>query len=206
MLSTNFFSGITQDQIIVVEKEDYIHAVENLTPSVTEGELKRYEQLKQQFTMTSNGGNTVLDAQWEEWIYRVTSWQNVNPFPNKPWFLRVFSTSLLKTLWEKEKLLMTSNFSFSPSVFYLKTRWEKEKLLTTKTLWEITVGKREIAHYISPFPTVFSTCWRAVCHFHKILNCRMQTVSIWKSLNFVIWERVKLVKNENTCRQQNKRE
>ena len=28
------------------------------------------------------------------------------------------STSLLKTLWEKEKLLATSNFSFSHSVFY----------------------------------------------------------------------------------------
>ena len=43
---------------------------------------------------------------------------SVNPFPNKPWFLRVCSTSLLKTLWEKEKLLVTSNFSFSHSVFY----------------------------------------------------------------------------------------
>ena len=42
-----------------------------------------------------------------------------NPFSNKPWFLRVCSTSLLKTLWEKEKLLVTSNFSFSHSVFYL---------------------------------------------------------------------------------------
>ena len=41
-----------------------------------------------------------------------------NPFPNKLWFLRVCSTSLLKTLWEKEKLLVTSNFSFSHSVFY----------------------------------------------------------------------------------------
>ena len=42
-----------------------------------------------------------------------------NPFPNKPWFLRVYIMSLLKTLWEKEKLLVTSNFSFSNSVFYL---------------------------------------------------------------------------------------
>ena len=39
-------------------------------------------------------------------------------FPNKPWFLPACSTSLLKTLWEKEKLLVTSNFSFSHSVFY----------------------------------------------------------------------------------------
>ena len=42
----------------------------------------------------------------------------VNPFPNKPWFLRVCGGSLLKTLREKEKLLVTSNFSFSHSVFY----------------------------------------------------------------------------------------
>ena len=42
-----------------------------------------------------------------------------NPFPNKPWFLRVCSTSLLKKLREKEKLLVTSNFFFSHSVFYL---------------------------------------------------------------------------------------
>ena len=25
----------------------------------------------------------------------------VNPFPNEPWFLRVCSMSLLKTMWEK---------------------------------------------------------------------------------------------------------
>ena len=41
-----------------------------------------------------------------------------NPFPNKPWFLHVCSTSLLETLWKKEKLLVTSNFSISYSVFY----------------------------------------------------------------------------------------
>ena len=36
----------------------------------------------------------------------------INPFPNKPLFLRGCSTSLLKTL-------IRSNFSFSHSVFYL---------------------------------------------------------------------------------------
>ena len=41
-----------------------------------------------------------------------------NPFPNKPWFLRVCITSLLKTLWEKEKLLVNNNFSFFHSIFY----------------------------------------------------------------------------------------
>ena len=41
----------------------------------------------------------------------------INPFPNKPWFLYVCRTSLLKH-WEKEKLLVMSNFSFPHSVFY----------------------------------------------------------------------------------------
>ena len=44
---------------------------------------------------------------------------SINPFPNKPWILRVCSESLLKTPWEKEKWLVTSNFSFSHGVFYL---------------------------------------------------------------------------------------
>ena len=43
--------------------------------------------------------------------------KDVNPFPNKPWFLRACITSLLKTHLEKEKLLVTSDFSFSHSVF-----------------------------------------------------------------------------------------
>ena len=46
------------------------------------------------------------------------AWEKVNPFQNKPWFLHVCSTSRLKTLWEKEKLLITSNFSFSHSIFH----------------------------------------------------------------------------------------
>ena len=39
-----------------------------------------------------------------------------NPFPNNPLFLRVCSTSPLKTPWEKEKLLVTAVSPF-PTVF-----------------------------------------------------------------------------------------
>ena len=45
--------------------------------------------------------------------------ERVTPFLNKPWFLCVCIICLLKTQWEKEKLLVVSNFSFSHSVFYL---------------------------------------------------------------------------------------
>ena len=44
-------------------------------------------------------------------------WKRVNPFPNKPWFWHVCSTSLLKTLWEKEKLLLKRAISPFLTVF-----------------------------------------------------------------------------------------
>ena len=83
-----------------------------------------------------------------------------NPFPNKPRFLRVCSTSLLKTLLEKEKLLIMSNFFFSNSVFYQYGKF--------------------------------------FYHFHQIQNCCLQTLSVWKSLKFVVWEWVKELTNHFT--------
>ena len=55
-----------------------------------------------------------LTYQSENFIWHFYSF----PFPNKPWFLHVSSSSLSKTLWENEKIALTSNFSFSNSVFY----------------------------------------------------------------------------------------
>ena len=44
------------------------------------------------------------------------AWYN-NPIPNKPWFLRICRVSFFKTLWEKEQLLVTSNFFLFPQCF-----------------------------------------------------------------------------------------
>ena len=41
-----------------------------------------------------------------------------NSFPHNDTFWHPWETSLLKTLWGEEKLLVTSNFSLSHSVFY----------------------------------------------------------------------------------------
>ena len=43
---------------------------------------------------------------------------------------------------------------------------------------------------ISPFPTVFSTSLRIFCYFHSIQNFRLQSLSVWKNLKFVVWESV----------------
>ena len=51
-------------------------------------------------------------------IQPIRNYGTFYPFPNKTWFLCGCSTSLLKTLWEKEKLPVSSNFSFFHNVFY----------------------------------------------------------------------------------------
>ena len=83
----------------------------------------------------------------------------INTFPNKPFFLRICSTSLLKT------------------------------------------GKmRYCSHWgILPFSTVVSTLFvfeNYGCHFHQIKNWCLQTLSVWKSLKFVILEKVNPLLND----------
>ena len=47
----------------------------------------------------------------------------INPFPDNPWFLRPLGIGLMKILWEKEKMLVISIFSFSHNVFFLIWDW-----------------------------------------------------------------------------------
>ena len=58
--------------------------------------------------------------------------------------------------------------------------------------FENTVGKGEIARkeQFLLLPQCFLPTWRTFSSFHQIWNCRLQTLSVWKSLKFVIWERV----------------
>jgi hypothetical protein len=104
-----------------------------------------------------NLGPYLLPIFWKHYLSLLLRFCKFNRFPNKPWFACVCSKCLLKTLWEKEKLLVTNNFSFSPIVFYL-----------LGGLSAIFIGFK---------------------------NCCLQTLSIWKSPKFVIWERVKMKHN-----------
>ena len=58
--------------------------------------------------------------------------------------------------------------------------------------FENTVKKGEIARneQFLLFPQCFLPVSRTFCHFHWIWNCRLQSLSVWKSEKFVIWERV----------------
>ena len=80
----------------------------------------------------------------------------LNSFPNKPLFLRVCRTSLLKTSL-RTSLLKTS--------------------LKNKS-FENTVEKGEIARneQFLLFPQCFLPFWRTFCHFDQKCNCRLQTL------------------------------
>ena len=97
--------------------EELYQAVENMCSYKMSATL--YDQLKQ---VCENHVKSNISAFLE---YPLIWWyvcicqllMTLSPSPNEQWFLCVCSTSLLKTLWEKEKLLITSNFSFSYNVF-----------------------------------------------------------------------------------------
>ena len=84
---------------------------------------------------------------------------------------------------------MTKSFSFQCLTL-------SQTLVFTCLLYkslENTVGKGEIARneQFLLFPHCFLTYWKTFSHVHQISNCRLQTLSIWKSKKFVVWERVK---------------
>ena len=101
-----------------------------------------------------------------------------NPFPNDKnldWAkLKTTNSDFMKmaecpngqeTLWEKEKLLVTSNFSFSHSVFYPVGELTSIFIKNCQT-----VGKGEIARNepFLLFPQCFLPFWRSFLHFHQI--------------------------------------
>ena len=50
-------------------------------------------------------------------------------------------------------------------------------------------GKGEIARneQFLLFPQCFLPIWITFCHFRQLWNCRLQSLSVWKSLKFVVW-------------------
>ena len=97
---------------------------------------------------------------------------------------------------EKEKLLLTSNFSFSNSVFkslVLQTHenqglFGKGLTCLQNTAFENSMGKGRNEQFLF-FPHHFLLYWIYFHHLYQIYNCRLQTLSVWDSLKFVVWWR-----------------
>ena len=137
--------------------------------------------------------------------------RGLNLFPNKPFFMCVQFKSL-KTLWKKEKLLITriSHFytvvsilleNFLPFSSHLKLssanscNLEESKICRLlKTLWEeeklLIMSNFSFSHSVFyPFEEL-----SAIFIKFEIVVCNL---SISKCLKFVVWERVKTTKQHN---------
>ena len=60
--------------------------------------------------------NSISVISWQQLTLFMSFLERVKPFPHSDTFWRLWETSLLKIVWEKEKLLVASNFSFSHCV------------------------------------------------------------------------------------------
>ena len=104
----------------------------------------------------------------------------------------------MQTLWEKEKMLVSSIFSFflnvclkaSFSGSFNLSQTRSGFYMSAEQIFENTEGKGETArnNQFLLFPQGFLPIWKTSCRFHEILNSHLQTLSVWKSLKFVIWE------------------
>ena len=99
-----------------------------------------------------------------------------------------------KTLWEKEKMLVTSIFSFFLNVFKRLPFGGFLTLYHTiptfndsgkETFWK-HCGKRRKCWLpaFSPFPTCFLSFQKRILIFESHFFCRLQMLSIWTSLKF----------------------
>ena len=94
--------------------------------------------------------------------------------------------------------------------FWQRLEWSHLKTLTlsqkirfcVSTVFLDQCPKKIITRYklFVLFPQRFLAFWRIFHSFHPIQTCLLQTFSIWDSLKFVVWERVK-VKGENATNQ-----
>ena len=101
-------------------------------------------------------------------------WLEFSSFPtmlSKDFFLRVVK---LRSVWKR----------FNPFQ-HNDTFWRPWKTSLLKN----NVGKGEIAcnEQFLLFPQCFLLVWITFCHFRQIWNCRLQTLSVWMILKFVVW-------------------
>ena len=91
---------------------------------------------------------------------------------------------------------LLSSFSFCLKPFFNLSQTSPGFYVSSVQVFENTEGKGEIARHeqFLLFPQYFLPVWITFCHFYQISNCRLLTLSVWKSLKFVIWDRVNMIK------------
>ena len=100
------------------------------------------------------------------------------PFPDKPWFLRVCSTSFLENTVGKGKIVHNEQFLLFPQCL----------LSSRRTLHHFHQTENCRLQTLSIWTGLKFCCWERVIalifHFKCTFKCRLQFVSIWTSLKF----------------------
>ena len=143
-------------------------------------------------------------------LYSLTTF---NPFQNNPLFLRPLGPGLLKTLWEKEKMLVTSIFSFFHNVFY-HTKKEKSQfwyiwlilcrlfrfcLVPNFVVWErVEIVHSLILRFLQILIGLTEWCSQSIV---VLLNPFPHNDTFWRpwktSLSKTMWEKEKLLVTSN---------
>ena len=107
------------------------------------------------------------------------------------------SRGLFKSFWEREKNGYQHILLFAQSFHPSQTKPTRLTLSQTSpdftclqyTSFENPVRKGENAHneQFVLSPEIFLPIWKTFCHFYQIRNCRLQTLSVWKSLKFFLF-------------------
>ena len=140
----------------------------------------------------------------------ISTYMLYNPFQEKSWFLSVYFGWLYWGLTPLQQLRSDHGgrwrmcfLAFSHQYLHIFS-FQSHRILFAQCLryksFENTVGKGEIAlnEQFLLFQQCFLSVWRTFCHFYQIWICRLQTLSIWKCLKIVLWERVKILHNVAT--------
>ena len=124
-----------------------------------------------------------------------------------------FYVSAVHVFWKhygkRKKLLITSNFSFFPSVFYpfeefsaIFNKFEIVvcKLFQFETVWNLSFGKGWMIMYLAGCgiePCIWAMLFE---RFNPFLNNRFLTHPNWKMLHMTVWNFMKIMQSssENT--------
>ena len=112
ILNLSKFKAFADDIIIVTQILKLV--LERLENIVGKGQML----VTSIFSFSKNVFRSFQRLSFPEVLNMEIVFYSVNPFPHNDTFWRPWEISLQKTLWEKEKLLAMSNFSFSHIVFY----------------------------------------------------------------------------------------
>ena len=153
------------------------------------GEIARYEQFllfPQRFQKTCTADTQKPGLAWER----------VNPFPNKPLLYPLQNECFRGYTGISVSVCVSvcvQNISFFPSAggcikLHLVTALYFMCLLnkSLKTLSKVEIARNSNFSFSH---SVLLPNWRYLCHFQQFHSSRLQTLSVWRRLKFVVWER-----------------